>query len=536
MHLGSSIPQCSLGLRAPTRCIASSNSSGNLGLPAEIEGAGFNDRRGQQAASAALFLVARVRVKSSLGDDQLILVDWDQIIRSERRHREFHVIGQASGEASPTEQGPWVGNVTAGKTSLGPLVGVPLAGSALPAQIGSCTEGSLECNVLVIHDEDRPQVVIVTIDAPYVGSVLRNAVVDALADRVDGNDIFLFASHTHQAPATDPDKPVLGSVDDATLTQIITQVTGVCSAAVDSQPRVVRAAVRGTKSRHAVNRRRRFPVLFTRHGLKLGAVRGGSDRNGKVDEDLLLITVADEENGDVVAVLWNFACHPVGHPHPEEVSAHFIGVVREAIRAKYNNADLPVLFFQGFSGDLRPRSASTMRSKYTGLRRLAQPVGCQAFTASDYASWTRSLAQAASSALLSEPSPIKGEGCRVIRHEMPRTSFVNGSDNDAPVSFAALDLGSNVAVVDVSAEAVVAYAEVVRSIAGREFVLLAGCMDDVFGYAPTAKMLTEGGYEVEGFCRALSCTALTDEIEDAMIAGFSAVTGNRSRDVIPSVH
>jgi hypothetical protein len=119
---------------------------------------------------------------------------------------------------------------------------------------------------------------------------------------------------------------------------------------------------------------------------------------------------------------------------------------------------------------------------------------------------------------------------------MPRTSFVNGSDNDAPVSFAALDLGSNVAVVGVSAEAVVAYAEVVGSIAGREFVLLAGCMDDVFGYAPTAKMLTEGGYEVEGFCRALSCTALTDEIEDAMIAGFSAVTGNRSRDVIPSVH
>ena len=158
------------------------------------------------------------------------------------------------------------------------------------------------------------------------------------------------------------------------------------------------------------------------------------------------------EPGDVVTLET-----PEGNISLRLVAINYTSDGRLECRAKYNNADLPVLFFQGFSGDLRPRSASTMRSKYTGLRRLAQPVGCQAFTASDYASWTRSLAQAASSALLSEPSPIKGEGCRVIRHEMPRTSFVNGSDNDAPVSFAALDLGSNVAVVGVSAEAVVAY-------------------------------------------------------------------------------
>lgn len=433
--------------------------------------------------------------------------------------------GMAWGGKNPAKQGHWVGRVTTGMTSLGPHVGVPLAGSAVPARIGNISQGSIECNVLVIHDEDRPQVVIVTLDALYVGSVLREAVVDALADRVDGSNIFLFASHTHQAPATDPDKPVLGSVDVATLTQIVAQVIAACNATVDSQPRAVRVAVRGTKSRHAVNRRRKLPVLLTRRGLKFGVVCAGSDRTGKVDEDLLLLTVTDEASGEAVAVLWNFACHPVGHPHPETISAHFIGVVREAIRASYGNSDLPVLFFQGFSGDLRPRSKSTMRPENSGLRRLAQPVGYRAFSVADYASWTRSLAQSTETALASEPSPIRGQGFRVARHEMPRTSFVSGSVNSAPVSFAALELGSNVALVGVSAEAVVAYADVVRSNSGREFVLLAGCMDDVFGYAPTAKMLVEGGYEVDGFCRALSCTAVTDDIEDAMMAGFSVVTG-----------
>ena len=71
-----------------------------------------------------------------------------------------------------------------------------------------------------------------------------------------------------------------------------------------------------------------------------------------------------------IAVLWSYACHPVGFPARTRVSADFPGVVRRALRDAHG-AELPVLFLQGFAGDVRPRETGAT-TRFT--RRLAELV------------------------------------------------------------------------------------------------------------------------------------------------------------------
>ena len=55
-------------------------------------------------------------------------------------------------------------------------------------------------------------------------------------------------------------------------------------------------------------------------------------------------------------MLWNFACHPVMYHSPMNVSAHFPGDVRKELREILS--DIPVVFLQGFSGDIRPNNVA----------------------------------------------------------------------------------------------------------------------------------------------------------------------------------
>lgn len=103
-----------------------------------------------------------------------------------------------------------------------------------------------------------------------------------------------------------------------------------------------------------MNRRR--PILGI--GLRiprLGTVVTAPEPAGTVDRTLRLIELVNEA-GDVLAMGWGVACHPVCSPDRQAVSSDFPGVVRDRLREP--GAGLPVLFFQGCSGDVRPAAMS----------------------------------------------------------------------------------------------------------------------------------------------------------------------------------
>src|SRR5690606_5760642 len=106
---------------------------------------------------------------------------------------------------------------------------------------------------------------------------------------------------------------------------------------------------------YSVNRRLRKKVVVSRRPRFNDVVNAPNPR-GPTDEKVTTLVLVGED-GYPVALLWNYACHPVGGLVRNAVDGHFPTAVREQVRAEFDQPTLPILFFQGFSGDVRPNAS-----------------------------------------------------------------------------------------------------------------------------------------------------------------------------------
>src|SRR5207245_10760611 len=126
---------------------------------------------------------------------------------------------------------------------------------------------------------------------------------------------------------------------------------------------------------HAINRRR--PAWR--------GVRSAPNPAGPRDETVHLLTFSDQTDRPL-AVLWSYACHPVGFPARTKVSADFPGVVRRALRDAHG-AELPARFLQGFAGGVPPReTGATTRFARRRVELVVGPL-LAPFSAAQYAAW-----------------------------------------------------------------------------------------------------------------------------------------------------
>jgi hypothetical protein len=95
------------------------------------------------------------------------------------------------------------------------------------------------------------------------------------------------------------------------------------------------------------------------------------------------------------------------------------------------------------------------------------------------------------------------------------------------VEFRDLQIGRDLQIVAASLEVVSGYDGPVRTMTDVALPMLAGCLGDVPGYAPTERMLREGGYEAHDFCADFGAERVPAGVEDAVLEGFGRVTGTR---------
>jgi hypothetical protein len=407
-------------------------------------------------------------------------------------------------------------------TSAEPLV---LAGSATAAVPFEGVEDPLEASYLIIDAAPRP-VVIVGLDLLFAGPALERILRERLADLVPPDNLLLVASHTHSAPATDPTKPRLGAADPDYAEAIAERVAARIRADLGGDLRDATLRGASTRERFAVRRRARRLAVVRRRSIDWRPVVQGSDRGAVVDDLIAAVRIDDAHSGEPLAVLWRMACHPVGHPRPRLVSAHFPGVVRRHLREVFGRPDLPVVFLQGFSGDLRPRTSSTMRPARSGLERLRLGDAFSPFDEADYADWCGRIATTVERTLAAG-APLTGSGVLLRAASLPRERFLLGSSSDGPVEFRDLQIGRDLQIIAASLEVVSDYDRPVRDMADASLVLLVGCLGDVSGYAPTERMLREGGYEAHDFCVDFGAERVPAGVEEAVLEGFGRVTGNR---------
>ncbi len=196
--------------------------------------------------------------------------------------------------------------------------------------------------------------------------------------------------------------------------------------------------------------------------------------------------------------MWSYACHPVCFPKLNHVSADFPGVVRQALRRRYGS--IPILYFQGFSGDTRP----------CAIRHAARTLGFKdypafaRFTDEAWRNWSGSLASIVGEATTRPGRPLAGE-MKSTRRSLSLSAL--GPDGaDRVLTIQEFSFSPDLSLFGVSAELVSAFGDVLRRTRPSVDVIPVGCTDGVPCYIPTSDMISQGGYEVEGFKKLFGVT------------------------------
>jgi len=372
-------------------------------------------------------------------------------------------------------------------------------------------EGSLEANLLFIDDGSN-KVLVISVDALYVGEHIRNSLVSALQGQIENDHIFIAATHTHYAPMLDDTKPELGKADDDHMQGVAARLT---TAAQDLVESVIETELTieplQFETSIAIERRKKRFLAITGRRLRFNAVAMAPSKLRRPNlADIVTLRTAD---GKAICTIVQIACHPTSVPNQCKHTAAYATTVRQVCRARQNF--IPVLVFQGFSGDLRPDSTRP-KNALGWIRRLAFGRFFTPMDESEYREWLLSLKNELAGSMNESPSPVrlKAVGADLTQVPLHALHITRNRDNLGPshLHIQSVDLGP-VSLLGISAEVVSEYADLCRSMKSNSSVLPVSCLAATFGYLPTSEMVRDGGYESAHSLKFFNLTKISADIE-----------------------
>jgi hypothetical protein len=400
--------------------------------------------------------------------------------------------------------------ISSGSVDITPRRPVMLGGYNKRTAPFTAIANRLEANVLLIKGPSS-RVVIVSTDLLYPGETLRAQLLKNLGLTDDGDELFFCASHTHFAPMTAPSMPRLGVADDEYVQYVATRLTALVKS-IEHQGEPFVCNYRQGRANHSMNRRLvRFRV--TRSGFAKSSGLGPNP-SGDRDESVRILEFT-RPNGKPSAILWNYACHPTDFPEVLQVSPEYPGIVRSRLRSEFG--DIPILFLQGFAGDVRPPFSGRSAGIVGLLRRVLVGPQFRKPLESEWDRWSNSLADSVVSFARSVPRILKIDSLMTKRVHVPETEFAAGGSGNKSLIWHLLDFGG-FRIVGINAEPVVKYRRLLERVLSEKPLLTAGCIDQPICYLPTDNMIPERGYEVEGFRTLFDFDArFQDRLQDPIV-------------------
>lgn len=399
--------------------------------------------------------------------------------------------------------------ISSGSVDITPVRPVMLGGYNKRTAPFTAIAGRLEANVLLIKGASS-RVVIISTDLLYPGETLRAHLLEnlGLADRSE--ELFFCASHTHFAPMTAPSMPRLGVADAEYVQFVATQITELIKS-IEHQGEPCVCTYHEGSADHSMNRRL-VRLRLTRSGIAKSSGLGPNP-NGDRDESVRILEFS-KPGGKPSAVIWNYACHPTDFPGTLQVSAEYPGIVRSRLRKEFG--DIPVLFLQGFSGDVRPPFAGRSAGIRGFLRRILVGPQFRKPLRREWEQWSNGLAESVARFSRSAPRCLRIDSLRLKRVEVPEDEFAAGGSGDKSLIWHLIDCGG-FRIVGINAEPVVKYRRLLEESLSGEPLLTVGCLDQPVCYLPSDNMIPERGYEVEGFRTLFNFDArFRDRLQDAV--------------------
>ena len=417
-------------------------------------------------------------------------------------------------------------SVAAGYVDITPSQPIPLAGYKSRSGPFTAVADPLEANAIILRSQEQ-QVIIVSFDLLYVGHDLRQGLLDCLQPELGAASLFLAATHTHYAPATSAFLPILGQRDASYVPYVVERVAALIRRLIRSPLASATLSYREGVAQHAVNRRKSRLIKSKTGWLYKKKVELGPNLRGPRDETIRMVAVLRDDQVPT-CIIWNYACHPVSFPRKSEISADYPGVVRHLLRERLR-ADIPVVFFQGFAGNIRPREVAWPQTARDRVRWLLRGHQWTRFSPAAWQQWSTSLATCVLKTYASATIclPTQDATISLHRHTAPLSTFLTGQITEREISFHRICIGNMLNIIGISAEPVIEYVKSIKKSYPQYLSIPVGYIDEVYGYMPTAKILKEGGYEVDGFLRSFSLPGhqIKSDVETQFAEYMRAVAG-----------
>jgi len=230
-------------------------------------------------------------------------------------------------------------------------------------------DGRMHVRVLVISNEDT-DVVLITVDAVAIGEIghigndylpnVRAAIKNEL--EIDPSQVIVNASHCHGIICDDIEQRTIRAVRQAASARVPVRI----GAGTASEDRVMENRRLTLKSGKVIDVRHAYALPPDE---KIAAV-------GPVDPEIGLLRL-DRLDGTPLAVVYNFACHPIQGVPSGANTADMTGFASELVEETLGHHAV-ALFVQGCAGDInpvsykavdRPRSAEVL-GNFLGLSAL----------------------------------------------------------------------------------------------------------------------------------------------------------------------
>lgn len=388
-------------------------------------------------------------------------------------------------------------------TKITPEQPVFLAGYSARNKPFTKVDSDLFAKALALEDAKGERFVIVTSD--LIG--FRKSVAEPICERLAKSaglrreQILLNSSHTHTGPTLGLEPARMEGTPSADALRTVEYTRRlqdkVVATVEESLKRMEPAKLSmGSGVVHFVMNRREF----TPKGVILGVnPRGLADRGVPV----LRIDGAD---GKLRAVLFGAASHNTTlGPQNYEVSGDYAGHAQAFVEKQHRGA--MALFILGCAGDANPyprgsHELSRAHGKELGqevcrvLQGKLRPIHGPLTVAFDYAELPlQQLPRADIEKLAGGKRGVHSDVAKQMLKILERGDKL-ATQYSCPVAVA--QFGDDLTLVGLSGEVVVDYVTLVEKSIGPNKLWIAGYCNDVFGYLPSAKVLSEGGYETRG--------------------------------------
>ena len=384
------------------------------------------------------------------------------------------------------------------KADITPPTSFELWGYADRSGPSTGTHDPLFAKILLLDDGSR-RLALVTLD---LGRTFGVESMDVVRRRVHGSagveQVFFFASHTHSGPFINDSYPAgkRPAWEERALDHIAAAIEQAAGRLEPASLGVGEGDVLIGHNRRYVRPDGTVKMLW-RNATKVPT--------HPLDSRVGVLRV-DSRNGRTLAVLVNYACHPVVFgPDNLKYSADYPSAMAAVVEPAFGDAAV-CLFLQGAAGDINPYFDKTPLTE--DAEKLMQETGREL---------GREVLRVARAIVPQPPAKPELQFALDVRHFQPRydperlLASLKGqlkpevieryrgyltAPLDCPVT--TLVINRQIALVGLPGEPFVEFGLAFRDRSPAPFSLFAGYANGYFGYFPTIRAAVEGGYGAEG--------------------------------------